>query len=94
MIINDKWKEVNKEGLGISGCYTSIHMKRLRKTTYKIKTLNKGSSVNTVTEPWAGQLGFECQQGQEFFPLPPGPDEPWDPFNLLSTQYCKLLPQR
>jgi hypothetical protein len=26
--------------------------------------------------------------------LPPGPDEPWDPFNLLSTQYCKLLPQR
>jgi hypothetical protein len=32
---------------------------------YRSTRRNRGSSVNTVTRLWAGQLGFKSQQGQE-----------------------------
>jgi len=44
-----------------------------------------------VTKLWAGQLGFDSWQGQEFFSLPPCPDQLWDPPSFLSNEYQVLF---
>jgi len=42
-----------------------------------LSTLSRGSSVSIVTELRAGQPGFDYQQDQGLFSLPPHPDRLW-----------------
>jgi hypothetical protein len=50
-------------------------------------TVSRGGSVSIATRLQAGPLGFNTQDGQRLFFLPPNPDWLWGPPNLLSHGY-------